>query len=38
MFDWTNSPVVGEGKSDVVPHRVGHEVDGVLFVTCAQLT
>ena len=32
MFDWANSPVVGEGKSDVIPHGVRHKVDGVLLV------
>ena len=31
MGDRPHPPVVGEGQADVVPHRVGHEVDCVLF-------
>ena len=32
MFDRSHPPVVGEWQSDVVPHGVGHKVDGILLV------
>ena len=32
MLDVPNPPVVAEGQSDVIPHRVGDEVHRVLTV------
>ena len=32
-LDGAHPPVVGEGKANVVPHRVRHKVDCVLFKT-----